>query len=81
MSVASHNSDGAPVDPASKRQRLRAIIEAPSRWQVCEGCDRLVAETRVKCPACHAYRFDSSRERVVAAAKAAMKRPAEEFPC
>ena len=73
-------SDDIPVDPLSKRQRLGSIKANPSQWQVCEGCERLVSITRVKCPFCHAYRFDTSEKRVKAAANAAAKRPAEDLP-
>lgn len=80
MSSEGFNNDDVPVDPTSKRQRLGAIHKNPAQWQVCEGCDRLVSIVRVKCPYCHAYRFDTSAKRVKAAAKAAAKRPAEDLP-
>jgi hypothetical protein len=72
--------DDIPVDRQSKRQRLGSIKANPSQWQVCEGCDRLVSITRVKCPHCHAYRFDPSAKRVKTAATAAAKLPAEDLP-
>lgn len=72
--------DDIPVDPKSKRQRLGAIQAHPDQWKVCEGCDRLVSAVRTSCPACHAYRFDRDKKRVIAAAKAAAKRPAEDLP-
>lgn len=74
------NPDGIPVDPASKRQRLAAIKRNPKIWQVCEGCEALVRWDLGICPICHAYRFDTSADRVKAAATALGKRPADDLP-
>lgn len=34
-------------------------------YKICEGCDKLLMYERPVCPNCNAYRFDSSRRRVM----------------
>jgi len=57
----SHSSDRA----ASAAR----IIENPSAYKVCEGCDSIVGATTSLCPNCHSYRFEPSTERVVQQAR------------
>lgn len=40
------------------------ILQSPERFKVCESCDRVVDVDQPDCPACRAYRFDPSPERV-----------------
>ena len=32
--------------------------------KVCEGCDSIILSTRIFCPACDSYRFDTSYKRI-----------------
>ncbi len=45
--------------------KAREIASNPSSYKVCEGCDSIVGLSVIICSNCHAYRFDSSSERVV----------------
>lgn len=45
------------TDPQSRRQRIAAMLRQPQAWQVCCGCDSVVAAKRPLCPNCGAYRF------------------------
>ena len=51
-----------PNDRAAKAQK---IASNPDAYQVCEGCESIVAAGTVVCPNCHAYRFDGDPIRVV----------------
>ena len=50
------------------RKALEIAADA-SRYQVCEGCESIVAQRVVTCPNCHGYRFDASASRVISQAK------------
>lgn len=45
--------------------KARQIVESPDEFQVCEGCESIVASGVTICPNCHSYRFDDSATRVV----------------
>jgi len=45
--------------------KAREIAASPSNFQVCEGCDSIVAARVALCPNCHSYRFDTSAPRVI----------------
>lgn len=62
---------------ASRRVAARSISRHPENYQVCEGCGSILTLVCCKCPQCHAYRFDSRAESVLAAASALGKKPAE----
>ncbi len=49
----------------SRADKAREIASSPGDFQVCEGCDSIVAAGVVLCPNCHSYRFDSSATRVI----------------
>ena len=55
--------------------RAKKIVAAPQNYQVCEGCESVVAARVVTCPNCHGYRFDGSPERVVEQANLLASRP------
>ncbi len=55
-----------PSQPLSSRaEKARQIAETPGKYKVCVGCDSIVVSKTNICPNCHAYRFDSSPERVI----------------
>lgn len=45
--------------------KAREIASSPDDFQVCEGCESIVAARVALCPNCHSYRFDSSAPRVI----------------
>jgi hypothetical protein len=55
-----------PQSPSSDRAASAArIIDNPSAYKVCEGCDSIVGAATTLCPNCHSYRFEPSAERVI----------------
>lgn len=48
-------------------------------YKICEGCDKLLMYERSVCPNCNAYRFDTSRKRVVKELKKLVKEEAGFF--
>ena len=55
--------DDSAID--SRAAKAREIAASPDDFQVCEGCDSIVAAQVAICPNCHSYRFDASAPRVV----------------
>ncbi|MBL9133005.1 MAG: hypothetical protein JNG86_17480 [Verrucomicrobiaceae bacterium] len=51
--------------PDSRLKQAEKIATHPEQYKVCEGCGSIVVTRAVTCPSCHAYRFDSTRARVV----------------
>lgn len=49
----------------SRAAKAREIASSPNNFQVCEGCDSIVAAQVAICPNCHSYRFDRSAPRVI----------------
>ena len=49
----------------TRAAKAREIAASPDDFQVCEGCDSIVAAQVAICPNCHSYRFDASAPRVV----------------
>lgn len=49
-------------------QRLVADIvrDNPGQFKLCEGCASVIAATMPVCRACHGYRFEPGRDRVLA---------------
>ena len=45
------------TDPQSRRQRVATMLRQPQAWQICCGCDSVIAAKRPVCPNCGAYRF------------------------
>jgi len=45
--------------------KARKIIEQPSRYKVCEGCDSIVGAHVSTCPSCSGYRFEDEPGAVV----------------
>jgi len=60
-------SSDTPHLPSSndRASQARIIAENPVNYKVCEGCDSIVGVSVCICPNCHAYRFDSTPNRVV----------------
>ncbi len=52
-----------------RAQKAAKIEGQPEAYKVCEGCDSIVAARVATCPSCHGYRFDDTREAVVAQAR------------
>ena len=50
---------------SDRAAKAREIAASPGNFQVCEGCESIVAVQVAICPNCHSYRFDSSAPRVV----------------
>ena len=48
-----------------RAEKAREIASSPDDFQVCEGCDSIVAARVTLCPNCHSYRFDTSTPRVI----------------
>ena len=49
----------------SRAAKAREIASSPDDFQVCEGCDSIIAARVAICPNCHGYRFDDSAPRVI----------------
>lgn len=49
----------------NRAAKAREIASSPNDFQVCEGCDSIVAARVAICPNCHSYRFDTSVPRIV----------------
>ena len=49
----------------SRAAKARQIASSPNDFQVCEGCDSIIAARVAICPNCHGYRFDDSAPRVI----------------
>lgn len=45
--------------------KARKIIEQPTRYKVCEGCDSIVGSHVATCPSCSGYRFEGEPAAVV----------------
>lgn len=67
-------SDPDPSTPARQAAAAKIIANATS-YKVCEGCDSIVSNATSLCPACHAYRFDTSPNRVITQARLLGSRP------
>lgn len=66
-----------PADPSDARKKqAEKIIGQPADYKVCEGCGSIVTARTFHCPSCHAYKFDSAPERVLAQAALLAKRQA-----
>jgi len=62
-------------DPLEDRAKKAArIIASPQEFKVCESCGSIVAKKAVFCPNCNGYRFDCSKEMVIAQAEILGKR-------
>lgn len=55
----------APPSVDDRAAKARQIASCPDEFQVCEGCESIVAARVAICPNCHSYRFDDSASRVV----------------
>jgi len=53
------------ADTSSRLDKAKEIVNNPSDYMVCEGCDSIVVSNTIICPNCHGYRFDSGESRVV----------------
>jgi hypothetical protein len=60
---------------ADRKARAQKIIESPSGYKVCEGCESIVLKKAVTCPNCSGYRFDGTASRVRAQAALLGNRP------
>lgn len=54
---------------AERAKRARRIVRNPSLYKICLGCDSIVATKVNICPNCHAYRYETGEDSVVAQAK------------
>lgn len=52
-----------------RRRQAEKILENPSHFKICEGCDSIVVKRVAICPGCDSYRFDEAEARVVEQAK------------
>jgi hypothetical protein len=73
-------SSGEQISIAIAERRKNTADEVrknPERYCVCEGCSSLLVRDKIKrdCPVCKAYRFDESREAVLAAADVVGAKP------
>lgn len=53
-----------------RARRAQKIVENPSKYKICEGCESIVASKVHLCPNCHSYRFEEDHERVIRQARA-----------
>ena len=51
--------------PSERAAKAQMIASNPRHYEVCEGCESIVASGTLVCPNCHGYRFDGDAERVV----------------
>ncbi len=69
MSAPSENED-------SRIKQAEKIASQPDQYKVCEGCGSIVVARAITCPSCHAYRFDTTPQRVITQARdLALKNP------
>ena len=52
-----------------RAQQAAKIIQNPTRYKVCLGCDSIVASKVTLCPNCHGYRFEDDQQSVVSQAR------------
>ena len=58
------------LSPDSERTRQAAeIVTRPGRYKICEGCDSIVSRRVPTCPNCYGYRFNTSRQAIIAQAR------------
>ncbi len=60
---------------ADRAARAQKIIAEAEKFQVCEGCESIVAQRAASCPNCHGYRFDTDPQRVKETALLLASRP------
>lgn len=53
-----------------RARRAQKIVENPSKYKICEGCESIVASKVHICPNCHSYRFEEDHASVVRQARA-----------
>lgn len=53
-----------------RARRAQKIVDNPSKYKICEGCESIVAVKVNICPNCHSYRFEDNQQSVVEQAKA-----------
>jgi hypothetical protein len=51
-----------------KHDILKSVKQFWYGYKVCEGCDVLLSEDVYVCPVCKAYRFDTTKERIISEA-------------
>lgn len=52
-----------------RQRRANTIIQEPSKYKLCEGCESIVDIGVSLCSVCNAYRFDTNTARICAHAK------------
>ena len=60
-----------------RAQRAHKIIRNPKKYNICAGCESIVAQKVNICPNCHAYRFIDNENLVIAQAQQLGKREAK----
>jgi hypothetical protein len=50
---------------AIRQATAEGIKSMPTLYKVCEGCGGIAKVDQFICPACHSYRFDTSRARLI----------------
>ena len=58
----------------SRKSAAQGIICNPEGFQICEGCDSIVAHYVIICPNCHSYNFETDLEKICAHAEELSKR-------
>jgi len=53
------------VHLSERARKARKIIERPTDFKVCEGCDSIVTARVATCPNCHGYRFNDDPDAVI----------------
>ncbi len=53
-----------------RARRAQKIVDNPSKYKICEGCESIVAVKVNICPNCHSYRFEADEDCVVKQARA-----------
>ena len=54
---------------SQRESKAQKIIDNPTGYKICEGCDSIVIASAVTCPSCNAYRFDESPDAIIEQAK------------
>jgi hypothetical protein len=60
---------------AERKAAAKKIIADAGSFKVCECCDSIVSKRSMICGNCNNYRFDESKEKVIAMAKILSSRP------
>jgi uncharacterized paraquat-inducible protein A len=54
----------SPEEMPDRLKQAEKIMQEPTKYKICEGCESIVLLKANHCPNCHAYRFEANPEKV-----------------